>query len=251
MPSLDPYCRGQAVNALPSVTAVRLRIGRALPFGANGEPSAIDKHPAVHPLRLTADGFEGDEQADSRHHGGPDKALHHYPEEHYAAWRLEFPELQVEAFRAGGFGENLCTVGLTEANVCVGDVFRLGGALIQVSQARQPCWKLNLRFGNPDMSRRVQDSARTGWYYRVLETGEVAPGAALQLLDRPHPGWPLARLLFHLYKDPQNVSALTAIAALDSLALSWRELVQRRLDSGRIEDWSSRLTTPVSQARHP
>jgi len=202
-------------------------------------------------LRLTANGFEGDEQGDRRHHGGPDKAVHHYPEEHYTAWRLDLPEVQAEQFRIGAFGENLVTVGLTEANVCVGDVFRLGDALIQVSQARQPCWKLNLRFGILDMSRRVQDSSRTGWYYRVLETGEVAPGAALNMVERPHPDWPLARLLCYLYEDPLNIGALTAIAALANLSASWQELAQQRLASGRIEDWSRRLTTPVMQARHP
>jgi MOSC domain-containing protein YiiM len=200
---------------------------------------------------LTVSGFEGDEQGDRRHHGGPEKAVHHYPEAHYAAWRREFPERHAHTFRAGAFGENLVSAGLTEANVCVGDVFRLGAALIQVSQARQPCWKLNLRFGIPDMSRRVQDSGRTGWYYRVLEAGVVAPGAALDLLERPHPDWPLARLLFQLYEDPLNDSALAAMAELDSLAPSWRELAQRRLASGRIEDWSHRLTTPAVQADHP
>lgn len=237
------------MSALPPVATAQLLVGRALPFGPNGEPSAIDKHPAVWPLRLTATGFEGDEQGDPRHHGGPDKAVHHYPGEHYAAWRLELPELQAERFRVGAFGENLGTVGLTEANVCVGDIFRLGAALIQVSQARQPCWKLNLRFGHPDMSRRVQERARTGWYYRVLETGEVAPGAALHLLDRPHPDWPLARLLWHLYSDPLNVSALADMAALSNLSTSWRELARRRLASGQIEDWLRRLKTPVIQDR--
>ena len=218
------------MSALPPVATARLLVGRALPFGPNGEPSAIDKHPAVRPLRLTATGFEGDEQGDPRHHGGPDKAVHHYPGEHYAAWRLELPELRAERFGVGAFGENLGTVGLTEANVCIGDVFRLGTALIQVSQARQPCWKLNLRFGKPDMSRRMQESARTGWYYRVLETGEVA---------------------HHLYADPLNVDALAAIKALGVLSASWRELAQRRLTSGQVEDWSRRLNTPAKQARRP
>ena len=237
------------MNDLPPVAAIQLLVGRAQPFGPNGEPSAIDKHPVVYPLRLTANGFEGDEQGDPRHHGGPDKAVHHYPGEHYAAWRLELPELRAEQFGVGAFGENLGTVGLTEANVCLGDVFRLGTALIQVSQARQPCWKLNLRFGKPDMSRRVQENARTGWYYRVLETGEVAPGAELRLFDRPRPDWPLAHLLHHLYADPLNADALAAIMALDVLSVSWRELAQRRLTSGQIEDWSRRLNTPAKQTR--
>ncbi|RPJ16740.1 MAG: MOSC domain-containing protein, partial [Deltaproteobacteria bacterium] len=143
------------------------------------------------------------------------------------------------------FGENLATVGLTEQNVCVGDMFRFGTALIQVSQARQPCWKLNTRFGVPNMAQRVQESARTGWYYRVLESGEVPAESEIRLIERPHEDWPLARLLHHLYADPLNTAALKDIAALSVLAPSWRRLVAQRLVSGRIEDSSRRMNTPM------
>lgn len=231
--------------SMPPVTVSHLMIGRALPFGPNGEPSAIAKHGVAGPLQLTVTGFVNDEQGDTSRHGGADKALHHYPAEHYAQWRLDLAAVPPEHFRSGAFGENLSTFGLTEASVCIGDIFRLGSAIIQVSQARQPCWKLNVRFGRADMARLVQQSARTGWYYRVLETGEVTHGAALQLLERPHPEWPLARLLHHLYTDTLNSSALLAIAALDVLPASWKKLAQQRLESGQIEDWSHRLNTPV------
>lgn len=233
------------MSELPLVAVAQLLVGRALPFGPNGEPSAINKRSVAEPLRLTVSGFAEDEQGDLRHHGGPDKAIHHYPGEHYAAWRFALPQVPAERFCTGAFGENFSTVGLIEANICVGDVFRLGTAVIQVSQARQPCWKLNVRFGRSDMARLVQESARTGWYHRVLETGEVAPGAELHLLDRPHPEWPLARLLHHLYANPLNDRALAAIAALSVLPASWRELAERRLKSGQVEEWSHRLNTPV------
>lgn len=232
------------MNALPPIAVHDLLTGRAVPFGPNGEPSAIGKRRVMSPLRLTELGFTGDEQGDRRHHGGPDKALHHYPLEHYPAWRHELPGVPADRWQVGGFGENIGAVGLTENDVCLGDVFRLGDTLIQVSQARQPCWKLNVRFGLPDMARRVQDSGRTGWYYRVLETGEVSPGCELRLIDRPHPQWSLARLLHHLYIDPLDDGALAAIAALELLAPGWRQLAARRLASGSIEDWSRRLDTP-------
>jgi len=228
------------------IRLARLLIGRAVPFGPNGELSGIDKRRVARPLRLTVTGFEGDEQGDLRHHGGPDKAVHHYPAEHYGAWHRDCPDVERERLRAGAFGENLSTVGVTEEHVCVGDVLRLGSALIQVSQARQPCWKLNLRLGHPGMAVRVQASGRTGWYYRVREAGEVAPGDELQLLERPHPDWPLVRLLHHLYADPLNREALTAMAALAVLPDSWRKLAQQRLASGRLEDWSRRLGTPLA-----
>lgn len=225
--------------------AVQLLIGQARAFGPNGEPSAIDKQGVATPLRLFVTGFVGDEQGDPSRHGGPDKAVHHYPFEHYLAWCRELPDL-AERFRTGGFGENISTVGLTEQNVCVGDLFSLGTARIQVAQARQPCWKLGVRFGIPDMPRRVQTSARTGWYYRVLEPGVVTPGDELKLIDRPHPDWPLARLLHHLYVDRMNADALHAIAALAVLPPSWRHLAEQRLQSRQVEDWSRRLNAPLA-----
>lgn len=224
-----------------------LLIGQIVPFGPNGEPSAIGKTGVTRPLSLGITGFEGDRQADLRHHGGPDKAVHHYPGEHYASWCREHPEIPPERFQPGAFGENLNTFGLTEENVCIGDIFRIGSARLQVSQARQPCWKLNVRFGHPGMSARVQESGRTGWYYRVLEQGKVAPDAEILLLDRPCPDWTLARLLQHLYLDPLNMEVLTRMTALKALPASWRELARHRLETGRLEDWTHRLVTPAKK----
>lgn len=218
----------------------KILTGTARPLPGTDHPSAIVKSPVAGPVWLGASGLAGDEQADRRVHGGPEKALHHYPGEHYAAWRAELGALApLEA--AGGFGENLSTEGLTEADVAVGDIFRLGAALVQVSQGRQPCWKLNLRFAVPDMARRVQASGRTGWYCRVLQPGQVSPGAGLVRIDRLAPNWTIARLWRALYVDRMNREELTSIAALEVLAEGWRRLAQRRLDSGRIEDWRPRL----------
>jgi MOSC domain-containing protein YiiM len=227
-----------------AVAVGELRVGRALPFGPNGEPSAIDKRTVLGAVRVTKVGLAGDEQGDPRHHGGPEKALHHYPADHYTGWSSEVADVSADRWSIGAFGENLSTRGLVEPDVFVGDVFRLGDALVQISQARQPCWKLNIRFGRADMSRRVQASGRTGWYYRVLEAGDAAPGDELRLVDRPCPDWPLPRLLHHLYVDPLDRSGLEAMAALPLLAESWREIAARRLASGRIEEWSRRLDTP-------
>lgn len=223
----------------------RLLTGHAVPFGPDGQPSAIDKHEVMRPLLVTTTGLAGDEQGDTRHHGGPEKALHHYPADHYATWPAELPDVPTARWRPGGFGENITTHGITEGDVCAGDIYRLGGALLQVSQARQPCWKLNVRFGRPDMARRTQESGRTGWYYRVLEAGSVTAGDSLELIERPEPDWPLSRLLHYLYAEPLNRDALNGIAALKVLSPSWRALARTRLDSGRVEDWSRRLDTPA------
>jgi MOSC domain-containing protein YiiM len=224
-----------------------LRVGGIAPLGPGAVPSAIGKQPVAGRMALTRLGLAGDDQADRRHHGGLDKALHHYPAQHYAAWRDELPE-RASLFEPGGFGENLSTLGLDEENVCLGDIFRLGSATIQVSQGRQPCWKLNLRFAVPDMARRVQEQGRAGWYYRVLEEGEVGSEDRLLPLERPHPDWPLARLLRIFYRDTLDRDGLAALAALAVLAPGWRDIAAKRLESGRVEDWRRRLEGRASDA---
>lgn len=222
------------------MTSITLLTGLAKPLPGSEALSGIAKAPVERPLRLGTNGFEGDEQADRRVHGGPEKAVHHYPFDHYPVWRTELGFLPVLQ-RAGGFGENISATGPTEASVAVGDIFRLGTALIQVSQGRQPCWKLNRRFEVLDMARRVQRTGRTGWYYRVLQPGTVEPQDRLDLIDRLAPDWTLHRLWHALYVDRLNRQELTGIAALDVLAEGWRKYAARRLDSGKVEDWNRRL----------
>ncbi|KQP41127.1 molybdenum cofactor sulfurase [Methylobacterium sp. Leaf104] len=215
--------------------------GRVAPLGSAGKPSAIAKTPVEGQVRIGPEGLEGDMQADRRHHGGREKALHIYPLDHAPAWRAELPLAPDLLEAPGAFGENLSIRSLTEAEVCVGDLWRVGTALLQVSQARQPCWKLNARFGVPDMALRVQASGRTGWYCRVIETGVVAAGDVHNLVDRPHSGWTLARLLQVFYVDRFDTAALTEIASLETLSASWRALAARRLERNIVEDWAPRL----------
>lgn len=218
-----------------------VRIGTPVPFGPHGEPSAIDKQAVDGAVRLSIAGLVGDAQGDTKHHGGPEKALHHYPFDHYAAWRRDYPDLAARLATDGAFGENISTEGWTEPDVCIGDTFRMGTAMVQVSQGRQPCWRLNVRFAQPWMARAVQQTRRTGWYYRVLEEGDVGPGDAMHLIDRPVPAWPVSRVLDILYRDTLNVSALRDLAALEPLAQSWRDLATRRIVRGQVEDWEPRL----------
>lgn len=213
--------------------------GRAVPFARPGVASAIAKQVRQGPVRAEAHGLDGDEQGDRRVHGGPDKAVHLYAYEHYRAWIGELGPLPVLA-APGAFGENLATSGVLERDLCLGDELRVGSAVLQVSQSRQPCWKLNHRFGVRDMARRVQDRGRTGWYCRVLHPGEVRAGDAFELLARPFPDWTLARLLDFLYRRRPEDSAQVLAAGLP-LVPSWQRLFERRVQTGRIEDWQLRL----------
>jgi MOSC domain-containing protein YiiM len=219
----------------------QLLMGPIRPLGPNATPSGIAKHAVASRVRLGREGLTADEHGDPQHHGGPDKALHHYPFEHYAYWRetIDAPQLLAQP---GAFGENLSASGLTEAHVAIGDVFRMGEALVEVSQGRQPCFRLNLRFAVPDMAYRVQTCGRTGWYYRVIEEGFVAAGDDLVLIDRPSPEWTIERLWRALYVDTLNAAELMAIAEFTHLPEGWRRYARRRLATAQVEDWSRRLT---------
>ncbi|MDO5611608.1 MAG: MOSC domain-containing protein [Paracoccus sp. (in: a-proteobacteria)] len=206
-----------------------------------GRPaSGIAKAAVAGPLHLGPTGFAGDEQADLRMHGGPEKAVHHYAADHYPLWQAELgPNPR---FVAGGFGENISTIGLTEDDLCIGDVLAMGRARVQISQGRQPCWKLTAHTGIADMARRVQASLRTGWYYRVLEPGEVAPGDILRLIDRPHDGFTLRRVTGARLGHATDRAEAARLAALDHLAPGWRAAFQRKAERpDEIEDDRPRL----------
>jgi len=220
--------------------------GAAIPFGPKGAfRSAItSKKTLAGAILVTRAGIAGDEQGNKIHHGGPDQALHQYPFDHYATWCRERPELAPHLAAPGAFGENLSTLDMTEMTVCLGDIYRCGTARLQVTRTRHPCWRLNVRFGDPRMAHRVQDSGRMGWYLRVLEEGSLGAGEALMLEYRPHPDWPLTRLIRALFLDPLNYPLLEEMAALPELASSSKDYAIRRLATRTLEDWRSRMETP-------
>ena len=227
-----------------SFAIVELRTGRANPLGGKGHLSAIDKQPISGSILVGSEGLVGDQQADRRHHGGRDKALHAYPVAHYEAWTAELPQL-ADRFVAGGFGENLVVEGVIEQDLCLGDRFRIGPVLVELSQSRQPCWKLNLRFNQSDMARRVQTTGRTGWYFRVLRSGEIQAGCTAELVNRPNPDWSLTRVANLLYQSTNDPEALAKFAILPELPDNWRRLAERRIRSKSTEDWRPRLNTPT------
>lgn len=185
-----------------------------------GQPtSAIGKQPVDGVQEISEFGFTADAQADLTVHGGPQKAIHHYASDHYEHWRAT---LERQDLQPGGFGENLATHGLTEKSLAIGDVFRLGSALVQVSQGRQPCWKLNAHTGYEQMAAGFQSTGFTGWYYRVLEPGAVAPGDSLTLVDRPTPEWTVFDVTRARLLKQASADAMASMAALETLSPEWR-----------------------------
>jgi MOSC domain-containing protein YiiM len=206
-----------------------LLIGQPKPFHADGTMSAMARMPVDRPVFLGKHGFAGDQVADPTVHGGADKAVHFYPAEHYPKWIAHFA---AENFvhplldQAGAFGENISACGLLEDDLRIGDQFRLGRAVVEVAQGRQPCWKLDHHFGVHGLSGAVINSGRCGGYFRVIEEGEVAPGDRIEQLHAAGHDWTIART-FHLligggHRAAGAKSALQALTTLETLADSWR-----------------------------
>ncbi len=207
--------------------------------------SAIHKQPVRSPLHCGREGLTGDQQQDRRHHGGPDRALHYYPREHYAYWEMfwQAMELPTPATRLipAAFGENLSDTGLLEEQVNIGDIFTLGDAVLQVSQPRSPCFKLNIRFGYPQMSLIQQSSGRTGWLFRVLQEGEVSPDDSLKLHELSTSNLSVRTCLDILYNRPFNREDLELLAHHKTLSAGWKRHAAHRLESGQPEHWGKRL----------
>ena len=215
-------------------TLLAVHVGQPQQFAAGPDAerpweSAIIKHPVAGEIALTTLGLPGDVQADRKHHGGPDKAVLAYAAGHLASWREEFPQFD---WQPGAFGENLSLGELTEGDVCIGDVFQLGTARLQISQPRQPCWKLSRRWQLPKLAVRVQESRRTGWYLRVLQEGTIAAGQQMSLVERPHPEWTVAAANDVLYAQPRDPHADAQLARCPALSRSWQDsLTDRNRDS--------------------
>jgi MOSC domain-containing protein YiiM len=181
--------------------------------------TGICKAPAAGHRNLTSVGFEDDGVGNLNHHGGMDKAVCVYSRDHYPYWE----ELLGITLPDAAFGENLTVSGLHEDEVCIGDIYETGTALLQVSQPRQPCMTLSLRYGREDMIKLVRDSGLTGFYFRVIRTGRVKKGDQLQLKERDNN---LVTVTYansiypHRHTDCDGIERVLAV---DALSASWRK----------------------------
>jgi MOSC domain-containing protein YiiM len=215
-------------------TIVSIQVGQPTSYvhegGADGKSrtwtTAFFKTPVAGSVYVGRLGVAGDQQADRENHGGIDKAVLAYSADHYAYWRshLSLPEMP-----HGGFGENLTIVGLEETSVCIGDRWKAGNVVLEVSQPRQPCWKMGRRWKIVDLPKQVIQNGRSGWYLRVVDEGELIAGATIELISRPHPSWTIARASRLLYHENDNVAALEELANGPGLSRAWREELLERI----------------------
>jgi len=175
-------------------------------------------------------GIKGDVQVDKRYHGGPDKALHQYALTSYRRIIEVYTELNGVAL-PGSMGENITIDAMAEASVCIGDIYRFGAVLVQVSEPRRPCWKINAKFKQSNLSEFVERERITGWYYRVLEAGDIILGDAVQLIDRPNPR--LSIDYFNTVFNRASPSGAELATLIDSVGLA--SYLKSRLEEKRVQ----------------
>ncbi len=188
--------------------------------------TGIFKRPVAGPVMLHWEGLEGDGQADLSVHGGVDKAAYAYPIEHYAYWA---EALGRDDFSPGQFGETLTIEGVLEDDIAIGDRLRIGGALLEVSQPRTPCFKLGIKMGIEGFPRQFQESGRVGFYLRVIEEGPLCAGDAISAELHYRPRHTVHELWHWSHVDRRNQDVARTAVALEPLAQVWKEKFTQRL----------------------
>jgi MOSC domain-containing protein YiiM len=188
--------------------------------------TGIFKEPVEGPVSLRRLNLDGDRQADLSVHGCQDKAVYAYPSEHYAYWRDAVPGTELSW---GMFGENFTTEGFLEDKLNIGDRFRIGSALVMVTQPRMPCYKLGVKFGRDDIVKLFLKSGRPGFYFSVLKEGEVEAGAAIELVARDHNNITVGDIARLYVSEKENTELMRRAVAVEALPASWRNYFSKRL----------------------
>jgi len=196
-----------------------MRDGVRVDFRTAAWSSGIFKSAVSGSVAIMRGGVVGDEQADLENHGGPDNVVLAYDAEHYPVWRetLGMPGLEY-----GNFGENFTVRGFSDESVCIGDVWRVGEVLLQVTQARQPCYKLARRLEQPHIVKMVRENSWGGWYLRVLREGEVEAGMEIECVERRHPEWTAAKAVQVMYARKKDLESARNLSKLPELSARWK-----------------------------
>ncbi len=203
--------------------------------------SAIFKEPVTEPVWVSKTGLTGDGQADTKHHGGPEKAVFAYSLENYSYWQKE---LGIPDMTSGGMGENFVVEHVKEEGISIGDTFQIGEAVVQVSQPRQPCWKPARRFRVKTLALLLQNTGRTGWYFRVLKEGAVEEGQTFILIERPYPQWTIQKCNEIIHTKEPNLELMRELAECELLAPGLRATLEKRIERDGVSDIRERVFGP-------
>ena len=208
---------------------ISVNVGLPRVVMSDGKPvsTGIFKEPLPGRIMLRTLNLDGDRQADLSVHGGPSKAVYVYPSEHYDYWKRELPDLELPW---GMFGENFTTAGLLESELNIGDKFRVGSAVVAVTEPRMPCYKLAIKFGCPDIVKRFLASERTGFYFAVLREGDVGAGDPIQLMEGSEHGLKVSHVTQLYTREKRNTELLRRAIEVEALPESWRSYFQHRLE---------------------
>lgn len=228
---------------------VKIMVGKPQTFGNKDAKHPMDREWTTGIVKYSVKGkvwagktnLGGDGQADLKRHGGPEKAIFVYTISHYDYWQKK---LQRPDFCVGAFGENLAVKNINEDNLCIGDVFHIGGAVVQVSQPRQPCWRPARRWKIKDLALQIQQEGLTGWYFRVLKEGEIQAGDYLQLQERPFPEWTVAKCNDVMHNKKHDLELAARLAACELLAPNWRNTLSKRAEGKGKLDIRNRVIGP-------
>jgi len=189
--------------------------------------TAINKIPVKGKIFLDSDGLEGDGVADSVRHGGWDQAICAYSSDHFSFWEKEISK----ELSPGSFGENFTFKGLTEKEISIGDIIRVGEVELQCSQPRQPCHKLMKVMNYPSMSKRIHDTGFSGFYLRVIKNGYVEADSEAEFINKDSSGFTIDMVNTLMYRDKNNFEKIRELIQVDSLSSGWRDLLLKRLVS--------------------
>jgi MOSC domain-containing protein YiiM len=203
--------------------------------------SGIFKEKVEGAVWLSKTKLEGDGQADLENHGGLEKAVFAYPLEHYRYWQQEHG---ISDISSGGMGENFIIDQINEGMISIGDTFQIGEAIVQVSQPRQPCWKPARRFRTKNLALLIQNTGRTGWYFRVLKEGHVEAGQPLILVENPYPQWTIEKCNEVLHAKKANFEEMRELAACDCLAPKLRDTLHKRMETQEAPNIQKRVYGP-------
>ena len=214
-------------NGDMKLISVNVGLPREVAVNGGSVRTGIFKHAVSGAVRVERLNLVGDRQADLSVHGGPNKAVYAYPEEHYDYWRRELAE---DELPWGMFGENLTTEGLHESSVFIGDRYRVGTAELAVTQPRSPCYKLGIRFGRPEMVKRFLRSGRSGFYFAVAQEGEVKAGDSIELLSREANSLPISDINKLYASEKNDREMLERAVQIKGLSESWRRYFLEQLE---------------------